>query len=186
MEDKTRAFAEQVAKEVYKMCKKEERMKTRSNWLHNTGLLMIRYCELKEHYENIKYKASDVIELMVDEYLDPDDLHLVNQDDVVIHSIKKSKVRTFIVISQIEACIEILEAAMRKRGQIEKIKVLKRLYMNDELKDIKFNERVKLVSEQMTEEGMPCSESSVRRWANEMLNEISVKLFGVDGLKLDI
>lgn len=30
---------------------------------------------------------------------------------------------------------------------------------------------------------IPCGEGTVRRWKNEMISELSILLFGVDGLK---
>lgn len=185
MDNKTKEFAIEVAREVaretYKLCKKEDSDKAKKSKLHNTGLLMNKYCELKAHYENIKYKASDIADDLVS--LDFDS---ATQDDIIIHSIKRSKIRTMIIISQIDSCVKLLEASMKEKNELEKIEAIKRLYMDDFVKELKFYVRVQVVAKDMTEAGMPCSESSVRRWSNEMLNELSVKLFGVDGLRMDI
>jgi len=55
------------------------------------------------------------------------------------------------------------------------------LYFKKELKDLKFNSRVSKVAELLN-----CSESSVRRWNNEVLKKLSVMLFGVDGMRIDL
>jgi hypothetical protein len=36
---------------------------------------------------------------------------------------------------------------------------------------------------QVVNEGLNCSEASVRQWKNEMIDELSILLFGFDGLK---
>jgi hypothetical protein len=178
-------IAREAAKEAIKLYKQQERNDIKKNRLHNTGLLLNHYIDFLDHYELIKYKSSDIINEFVDD-LGLSDLGMNEQDEVYIYSIKRSKIRTKIMISQIEAAVCIVRADMKERNEIEKIKAFELLYMDRSKKNIKFNQKVKLVAEQMTAIGMPCSDSSVRRWADEILNEVSVKLFGVDGLRLDI
>ena len=177
----SKELAVEAAKEAIKLFKKEEKEKNKRNRLHNTGLLMSKYIELQEHYETIKYRATEI-----EEDLEPVDFKAITQDDIIIDSIKRSKIRTMIILSQINSAVKLLEASMKQKNESEKCEVLRRLYMDPSKKDLKFNAKVKEVAENMTAAGIPCSESTVRRWSNEMLNELSVKLFGVDGLRMDI
>ncbi len=177
----TNELALLAAMEAIKLYKKEEKEHSKRNALRNTGLLMSRYIELSEHYENIKYRATEI-----KEEIEPIDFKSVSREDIIIDSIKRSKIRTMIILSQINSAVKFLEVSMKQRGEAEKCEVLRRLYMDPEKRDMKYHNRVLEVVEEMAEQGKPCSESSVKRWSSEMLDELSVKLFGVDGLKLDI
>lgn len=172
----TRELAKEAALEALRQFRKEERQKVKKTRLHNTGLLMDHYIEFIDYYEKIKYRASDI-----EDDLDPIEAEMVSQDDIIIYSIKRSKIRTKIMINQIESAVSMVEAQMKAKGEEEKYKVIQMLYMDRDKKDIKFNQRVKLVADEIK-----CSESSVRRWNTEMLNELSEKLFGVDGLRLEL
>lgn len=174
-------LAREAAMEAFKIYKQQERNDIKKNRLHNTGLLLNHYMDFIDHYETIKYKASDIIDDLEVSEICPTD-----QDEVIIYSIKRSKIRTKIMISQIEAAVCIVRLDMKQKNETEKIKAFELLYMDKSKKNIKYNSKVKSVAEEMTALGMPCSDSSVRRWSDEMLKEISVKLFGVDGLRLDV
>lgn len=169
-------IATTAALEALRQFRKEEKQNVKKNRLHNTGLLMDHYLEFIDYYEKIKYKGSDI----VDE-LEFDEQEMISQDDVIIYSIKRSKIRTKILICQIEAAVEMTENQMKAKNEAEKFEVVRLLYMDKELKDNKFNQRIQMIAERIK-----CGESTVRRWNNEMLNELSEKLFGVDGLRLDI
>ncbi len=169
-------IAREAALEAIKIYKQQEKEKVRKTRLHNTGLLLENYLDFVAHYEQIKYKASDIQESL---YID--EREMVDMDDVIIQSIKRSKIRTKIMISQIETAMAMVQSKMAAKGEEEKIKVIKLLYMDREKQNFKFNQRVQLIAEEIH-----CSESSVRRWNTEMLNEFAVLLFGVDGLRLDV
>ncbi len=169
-------IAREAALEAIKIYKQQEKEKVRKTRLHNTGLLLENYLGFVDHYEKIKYRASDI-----QEELDEVELDMVKMDDIIIQSIKRSKIRTKIMINQIETTMAMIQAKMAAKGEEEKSKVVKLLYMDRSKRNIKFNQRVKIIAEEIH-----CSESSVRRWNSEMLNEFSVILFGVDGLRLDV
>lgn len=69
--------------------------------------------------------------------------------------------------------MEILKQKQIKLCTIEKYNALDYLYINEldyEGIAVKLN----------------CNERTTRRWTNEMINELSVLLFGIDGLKMDM
>lgn len=169
-------IAREAALEAIKIYKQQEKERTKRTRLHNTGLLLENYIGFLDHYEKIKFKASDI-----QEDLDQIESDIVELDDIIIQSIKRSKIRTKIMISQIETAMAMVQAKMKAKGEEEKCNVIRHMYMDRSKKDIRFNQRVKLVADELH-----CSESSVRRWNSEMLNELSVLLFGVDGLRLDV
>ncbi len=68
-----------------------------------------------------------------------------------------------------------------KSLKYEKYLTVKILYMEPERKGIKFTQRIEAVADDVK-----CHETTLRKWNNEMLNKLAIKLFGVDGLKLDV
>jgi hypothetical protein len=163
-------IARSAAVEAVKIVKEEERQRNKRTRYHNTELLLRNYLNLLDHYENAKDKASDIMNL---EELDV--------DEVIIQAIKRSRVRTMVMIAQIENCLELLKNRMTSKGQPEKYDVIFCLYLDEARRDIQFGELVKTVAQELH-----CGENTVRRWKNEMITELSISLFGVDGLKLDI
>ena len=163
-------IAKAAAVEALKLQKEEERQYVKKNRYHNTELLLKNYLNLLDHYENAKDKASDIFDL--------DDLDV---DDVIIKAIKRSRVRTMIMLTQIDTCLEILKKRMSSKGQSEKYEAIHSLYLDKARRDIQLGELLKAVAEELN-----CSTDSVRRWKNEMVRELSILLFGVDGLRLDI
>lgn len=166
----THEIARTAAREALREFKEEERQRVKRTRYQNTELLLKNYLSLLDHYENSKDKASDIMDL--------DDLDM---DEVIVKAIKRSRIRTAIMITQIETCLEILKLRMSAKGQPEKYQVIESLYLDKARRHIPFGELVKTVAEEVH-----CGEATVRRWKNEMITELSVLIFGVDGLKLDI
>ena len=162
--------ARTAALEAFKIHKEDERQRVKKTRYHNTELLLKNHLNLLDHYENTKDRASDIFEL--------EDL---DADEVIIKAIKRSRLRTMIMINQIDTCLQMLRMRMTDRGQSEKFEVIHCLYLDKVRRNMQFGELVKIVAEELH-----CNERSVYRWKNEMVAELSILLFGVDGLKLDI
>lgn len=165
-----------AAIEALKLQKSDERERVRKNRFHNTELLLKNYLNLLDHSENSKFDASEIHDIV-----EPLGFENIDLDDVIVQSIKRSKVRTQVMINQIETSIEILRLKTASKNQYEKYEVIEKLFMDQEKSKLPTTERIKVVAEELN-----CGESSVRRWKNEMINELSVLLFGVDGLKLEV
>lgn len=163
-------LAKAAALEALKLQKAEERRLIKRNRLHNTELLLKNYLSLLDHYENAKDKASDIMDL--------DDLDM---DEVIVTAIKRSRTRTAVMINQIETCLDILKLRMSAQGLPEKYEVVYCLYLDRARRDIGRAELVKTIAQELH-----CTERSVYRWKNEMVAELSILLFGVDGLRLDL
>lgn len=166
--------AKEIALEAVRLYRKEEREKVRRAGYHNMRILMENYLELVEHYEKIKYRAKDI-----EEYLE--NMDILEGDEVRIEAIKRSKTRTLIMITQIQAALGMLKRDMEIKNEIEKYRTICMLYMDPSKQGMKFNQRVQAVATDIK-----CDPVTIRRWNNEMLNKMAVKLFGVDGLKLDV
>jgi hypothetical protein len=167
---KVQEVAKAAAMEVLKQLKEEERQRIKKTRYHNTELLLKNYLNLLDHYENAKEKASDVIEL--------DD---IEAEEIIIKAIKRSRIRTAIMINQIETCLKVLRLRMEGKGQSEKYDVIDYLYLDKARRDIERGKLMEVIAQELN-----CSQKSIYRWKNEMISELSILLFGVDGLKLDL
>lgn len=169
--------AKEAALEALREYRREEKDKVRKGRLRNTRLLMDNYLTFIEHYENIREATMEAIE-NIESGIDFDD---VDMGDIIIESIKRTKVRTRVMIRHIETVVSLLKSDMDARGESDKYQVIELLYMDEVKKDMKFNEKVFITAQQLS-----CHEATVRRWNNEMIDRIAIKLFGVDGLKLEL
>lgn len=158
-----------------KLQKKDERIRIRKNRFHNTELLLKHYLGLVEHFENSQDKAleEDLIEAF--------NIEEVDKEEVIIQAIRRSRIRTKVMIRQIEICLEILRVKMIAKGQPERYEVIQKLYLEPGKTLMPWMERVQTVATEIN-----CGEASVRRWKNDMINELSILLFGVDGLQLEL
>lgn len=167
-------LARAAAIEALRLQKTEERERTRKNRFHNTELLLKNYLGLVEHFQNAQEAATDEDFLQFS-------VENMDKEDIIIQAIKRSKIRTKVMIRQIETCLDILRVKMIAKGQPEKFEVIKMLYLNSELVNMQWTERNKLVADEIH-----CGETSVWKWRNEMIKELSILLFGVDGLQLEV
>jgi hypothetical protein len=165
-------IARAAAVEALRLRDDEERKRNRKQRFLNTELLLQNYHLLCDHRDNSKNKASDVFSF---EELEEAGIH-----DIVVQAITRSRARTEVMINQIDICLERLKQRQYAKGQGDKYEVLWCLYLDKARKDIEWGQLIQAVAEET-----PCSESTVRRWKNEMIKELSVLLFGVDGLKLE-
>ena len=166
-------IATAAAIEALKLQKNEERMRKRKNRFHNTELLLKHYLGLVEHFENSQDTASeDVIEAF--------SIEDMANEDVTILAIRRSRIRTIVMIKQMEASLERLQERMIAKGQPEKYEVIRKLYLEPSKSLIQWSDRLQIVAAEIH-----CGESSVRRWRNEMIDEFSILLFGVDALQLE-
>ncbi|NJD02655.1 MAG: hypothetical protein FIA99_08685 [Ruminiclostridium sp.] len=172
--------AVEAAREAIKLCRQEERDKIRKSSFHNMRCLMENYLDLVEHYEKIKYRAKDL-----EDYLENMDIYGVDPEsedgEIRIEAIKRSKTRTLIIVTQIQSAVAMLKRDMEAKDETEKYRTVTMLYMDQAKRGMKFNQRVNAVADDVK-----CDPVTIRRWNTEMLNKLAVKLFGIDGLRLDV
>ena len=149
-------------------------MRIRKNRFHNTELLLKHYLGLVEHFEIAQDKASD-------EDMEAYNFEEADMEDIIIQSIRRSRVRTLIMVMQIEVCLGKLRTKMINKGQPEKYAVLEKLYLDPVKNSMPLTERKQIVAAEIH-----CGETSVWKWRNEMIDELSVLLFGIDGLRLEV
>lgn len=158
-----------AAREAVKTYDNEKKQQQKKKVFHNTRLLMEHYNELKDHIE----KAISDIEQLKKERWVPSEIDIRCSDETYIESIKISKTRTLIMVSHIDVAMRSLKENQKLLGTPEKYKALEKFY-----KDRQTYEKIA--------EDLNCSTATARRWINEMIRELSVNLFGIDGLKMDL
>lgn len=155
-----------ATKEAIKEYDRERRQEQRKKVFHNTRLLLSHYNDLRSHVKNA---ISDVTKLE-DDLIDLGD---IERDELYILSIKKSKTKTLIMIAHIDMAMGALKNKQHKLCSPEKYEALRMFY----IKEMTYEK----VAEQLS-----CSVITARRWINEMINELSINLFGIDGMKIDM
>lgn len=167
-------IAKAAATEALRLQRDEERKRIKQNRFHNTELLLKNYLSLVEHFEISQDQASD-------EDLESHNFDSEDADDIIIHSIRRSRIRTLIMVLQIEACLGKLREKMGEKGQLEKYIVIEKMYLDPFKILLPMTDRKQIIAAEIH-----CGETSVWKWRNEMIDELSVLLFGVDGLRLEV
>lgn len=165
-------IATAAAIEALKLQKNDERMRIRKNRFGNTELLLKNYLSLIEHFELAKDRASEE-DLKAYNFEDMDD------EDVIIYAIRRGRVRTLIMVTQVEVSLAALRTKMIDKGQPEKYLVIDKLYLDPVKNLLPWKERIQIIAAELH-----CGEASVYRWKNDMIEELSIMIFGVDGLRL--
>lgn len=155
-----------AAKEAIKEYDKERKQEQKKKVFHNTKLLLKHYNDLKQHVEN----AIDDVKRLEG---DLEGLGDLEKDELYILSIKRSKSKTLIMIAHIDMAMEVLRQKQIKLCALEKYETLRMFYIDE----VSYEEIVKHFN---------CGVNTPRRWINDMINELSILLFGIDGLKIDV
>jgi len=161
-----------AAVEALKIQKNEERERAKKNRFRNTELLLKNYLNLIKHFELSQDKASEGL-------IEAFSIEDIDDEDVIIQAIRRSRMRTLVMVMQIEVSLVELRTKMIDKGQPEKYLVIENLYLDPVKQSMPWMERVRIIAAEIH-----CSEKSVSRWKNDMIEELSIMVFGVDGLRL--
>lgn len=150
---------------------KEEKRKSRfDRRLRNTDLLLKNYNKFVAHcntalYTSRQLKQANAIDIL-DEVED-------DEDEVYVRSIMRTRERTFLIVNHIKRILGYYKYITKSEPEKErKYRVLVGLYID------------KKTYSQMAEE-LYCSTKTIERDRKDAIEELSVLIFGVDGLKLD-
>jgi hypothetical protein len=166
IEETINKAAKESAKQAIKEFDKEKRQEQKKKVFHNTRLLLKHYNDLKQHVDN----AIDDVTRLESDLVDLGD---IERDELYILSIKRSKSKTLIMIAHIDMAMNILRQKQIKLSSTEKYETLIMFYIDE----VSYEDIVKHFN---------CGINTPRRWINDMVNELSILLFGIDGLKLDM
>ncbi len=175
---KTEEIALAAAKEAIKELREEEKAGRKKQIFQNTNVLLEHYLDLKAYCGNAVYKGSPRED--VEDAYDEESINL-DGDEITIKSIKSNREVTMIFIAHIDMALSLLQRKCELKEITEKFEVIDMLHLSEVLQATPWSERISLVSDKLN-----CGETTVRRWRNEMVKDLSVFLFGVEGLKLGL
>lgn len=158
-------IATQAASEALKLYRKEQNRTTKRRNLRNTKRLM-------ENYKAIKSNIKDGISEITDTDIDFTDE--LDESDLFIASIRRSKFRSAIMISHVDAAIGRARKELYAREELYKFELFLDLYIVGE------NETYESLAEKYN-----CSPVTARRWVNDVNSRLSIHLFGVEGLQFE-
>lgn len=148
--------------------------------LKNTRLLLKNYRSFVEHCDNAKYLVENPIKkeiekdnLKVQLF---DDFYNLQDDAYIVASILKSKEKTRIILDHINLCLDFFQAKAIKTNNQEMIRrynVISDLYINE----------TPMTYEEIAEIEH-ISQKTVNRDRKKAIEELSVLIFGIDGLDL--
>lgn len=153
-----------TCKTTIDLYKEKEKKITKGDKFRKTKLLMENYLSFAKHYEKAVDNARSVGDII--------DVSKLDDDELFIHSIRRSKARTLIMVSHIDQSLELLKKSMERKGQLERYSVIEEIYLRED----------SLSFEQMAEE-FSCNERTVRRWKNDMIFELSILIFGFEAIE---
>lgn len=150
--------AKELAKEVVFEIKKQQRDKR----LHNTKLLMKNYDKLKNHIEKVN---SDGFKGYFGEELQD----ALEENDIFLNSVLRTKARTAQMVSCIDISLEILADEYEENGSYYIYDAFYMYYIE------------KLTYEDIAEK-LNTGKNTPARWAKEVLNKLNILLWGVEAL----
>ena len=165
----TKADVIKITVETVKEYEAEQRLKnkkSRLDWrLRNTRLLLKHYNYFRNHVDESIYCSKQLS--TIDALEDIEDYSA----NINIQSIKKSAQKTFVILSHINAMLDLYEIYCFKTGASEqrKLRVLKAYYFDQmRMVDIAINENV--------------AERTCTRDLFDAINKLSALIFGIDSV----
>jgi hypothetical protein len=157
--------ASEGAKEALRLYKFKEKKEFNNRRFRNTDILLSNYNRFIDYYDNAKYTIEDVRE-----ELNSDNIEF---DDMYIKAILSSKVRTAIYIKHIDTAIKRYSIKIKDDKKRTRFNIMKYIYFEDK-------------TYEEAAEKFDCSVDTIRRAKNEMVREISINIFGADGLRMEL
>jgi hypothetical protein len=149
-----------AVKVAIKEYSKEQKSERRRKALHNTKMLLKNYDKIKSSIEEAISEASQ---------LEEQSFAYSDDEDVYINSIRKSKLKSLIVVAHIDRALDVVAEDYDKKGVMEKYDAFISCFMHQ-------------MSYEEAAAQYLSSKTSISRWVNEVTKELSIQLFGVDGV----
>jgi hypothetical protein len=150
-----------AVKVAIKEYNKEQKTEKRRKALHNTKMLLKNYDKIKSSIEEAISEASQ---------LEGQSFAYSNDEDVYINSIRKSKLKSLIVIAHIDRALAVVQEEYKSKDVPEK-----------------YDAFISCMLDQMTYEEAASiyftSKQSISRWVVDATKLVSIQLFGVDGVE---
>jgi len=153
-----------IALEVIRTLKKEEKQRVKKAILDNTEVLLNKYYMLQDFIDELDYDC------LFDDILYKSD------------SLKRKKINSAILLNHINKSVKKLFNIHPKQG-----KVIKLMYMRPWFSKLTWEKKINgLARHSKLLFGEKVSERTIYRWRTNMVDELSIILFGADGIKLII
>lgn len=153
---------DKAVKSAIKEYSNKQRFERKKKTLHNTKLLLKNYRKIQSSVEEAVLEVSQ----LENEYIVMDE-----SDELYIESIKRSKLRSLIVITHIDKALALVQEECRRKGIPEKYKA----FVSCMLDGMTYDDAAR---EYFT------SKQSISRWVNDLTKEVSIQIFGVEGIDL--
>lgn len=134
-------------------------------WFHNTEKLMGKYNMLKEHTES---SISGILETDLRDCL-CDFISEDDEEELRIESIQRSELRTYIIVEHIDKMLNVLKNIYMKKKKMRKYRALTMRFL--EQQECSYIAKYEKVDER-----------TIYRDVNDALNDLSILLFGLDGM----
>lgn len=152
---------DKAVKKAIKEYSKQEKLDRKKKSLHNTKLLLKNYNKIKS---SIDEAISDVKQLELS-YIGYD-----SEEELYINSIRKSKLRSLIVVAHIENALNLTKEEYEQKDMIYKYNALYDCLINGNAIELEA-------------ESLDTSTITIRRWITEVTKVISIRIFGSDGIE---
>lgn len=166
------ATAKHLVREINK------RADTKNRNYHNTEELLKNYRLLKSHVDYAVCSSDDVRtvneklgDLENEFYENYDEEFLQKYPDLFIETILKSRIRTALMVAHVDVMLAKLRKATEDDGKQWQWQMFEAV-------------RIKGQPYEMVAERTPCAPSSVYRHVKNMTTQLSVMLWGIDGIRL--
>ena len=153
---------EKAVKSAIREYSKEQKTEKKRKALHNTKLLLKNYRKIQQSIE----EAVSEIRQLEQEYV-----VLNDTDELYIESIRRSKLKSLIVIAHIDKALALVQEECNQKNSSEKYNI----FIDCMLDGTTYEEAA---------EQYDTSTQSISRWVTNITKSISIQLFGVDGLDL--
>lgn len=158
---KTEELINAAVKRAIAADKAQNQQHERGKVLYNTRILMESYREMRRHVETA---ISEIEELNAEEF------QPLKSENAHLESVRRTKLRTAMMIANIDRAMSELEAEQAEIGLSYKFEAFKMHYIDG-------------VAFEKVAERLNCGKNTPARWSKDMMRRMSVKLFGVDGIE---
>lgn len=152
---------DKAVKKAIREYAKEEKQERKRKALHNTKLLLKNYNKINSSIDEAISEANQ---------LEQDMIGFDDDEEVYINSIRRSKLKSLIVVAHIEKALTLTKEEYEQKDMLIKYQALYDCLING----VTYEEEAEVLS---------ASTMTVRRWITEVTKVISIRIFGSDGIE---
>ena len=151
-----------AVKTAIKEYNKQQVAEKKRKALHNTKMLLKNYDKIKSSIEEAISEANQ---------LEQESIVFDEDEEIYINSIRRSKLKSLIVIAHIDRALELTRDEYNQKEMIYKYRAMYDCLING-------------VTYEDEAEELNTSAVTVRRWITEITKVLSIRIFGCDGVDI--